>query len=120
MDAADIILHSSPHTVGHLSRELSTVGIVPCYREEECSDGMATMPFSVEERSQLLQVKGVGPKVIERLEQLGIDTFPKLAQQDAVAVCSAAAATVGSSCWKNSPQAKKAIEAAIALALSAR
>lgn len=75
------------------------------------------MPFSQEERDSLLRVKGVGPKVIERLEQLGIDSFATLARQDAAAVCSAAAAALGSSCWKNSPQARKAIEAAIARAI---
>lgn len=75
------------------------------------------MPFSQEERDNLLRVKGVGPKVIERLEQLGIDSFATLARQDAAAVCSAAAATLGSSCWKNSPQARNAIEAAIARAI---
>jgi predicted flap endonuclease-1-like 5' DNA nuclease len=78
------------------------------------------MAFPQEERNVLLRVKGVGPKVIERLEQLGIDSFATLARQDAAAVCSAAAAVVGSSCWKNSPQARKAIEAAIAQAASFR
>jgi uncharacterized HAD superfamily protein len=81
---------------------------------------MKTMPFSAEEHAQLLGVKGVGPKVIERLEQLGVDTFVKLAQQNADTVCAAAAAAVGSSCWKNSPQARKAIEAAIAVAAISR
>ncbi len=76
------------------------------------------MPFSNEERARLLRLKGVGPKVIERLEQLGIDSFAVLARQDAAGVCATAAAMVGSSCWKNSPQARKAIEAAIALAMA--
>ncbi|WP_298377784.1 helix-hairpin-helix domain-containing protein [Azospirillum sp.] len=75
------------------------------------------MPFSQEERDSLLRVKGVGPKVIERLEQLGIDSFATLARQDAAAVCDATAAALGSSCWKNSPQARKAVEAAIARAI---
>jgi len=74
------------------------------------------MPFSSEERDRLLSVKGVGPKVIERLEQLGIGSFAELAAQDAAAVCAATAAALGASCWKNSPQARKAIEAAIAAA----
>jgi len=77
------------------------------------------MPFSVDERAKLLGVKGVGPKVIERLEQLGIESFAVLARQDAAAVCTAAAALAGSSCWKNSPQARKAVDAAIALAAAA-
>lgn len=74
------------------------------------------MPFPGDERDRLLSVKGVGPKVIERLEQLGIDRLSKLAGQDAAALCAAVASLVGGSCWKNSPQARKAIEAAIALA----
>ncbi|SMH55848.1 Pathogenicity locus [Azospirillum agricola] len=74
------------------------------------------MPFPSDERDRLLSVKGVGPTVIARLEQLGIERLSTLAEQDAAALCGAAAAMLGSSCWKNSPQARKAIEAAIALA----
>jgi len=33
-------------------------------------------------------------------------------------VCAGAAASVGSTCWKNSPQARKAVEAAVAAARS--
>jgi len=74
------------------------------------------MPFSAEEHALLLGVKGVGPTVILRLEQLGFDSFATLAHQDAGVICAAAAAVVSSSCWKNSPQARRAIEAAIAVA----
>ncbi|MBP2229864.1 putative flap endonuclease-1-like 5' DNA nuclease [Azospirillum agricola] len=74
------------------------------------------MPFPSDERDRLLSVKGVGPTVIARLEQLGIERLSTLAAQDAAALCAAAASMLGSSCWKNSPQARKAIEAAIALA----
>ena len=77
------------------------------------------MAFSEVERDALLRVKGVGPKVVERLEQLGLDSLAVLAGQDAHAICAAAAGLVGSSCWKNSPQARRAIEAAIALAKQA-
>jgi len=74
------------------------------------------MPFSVGEREVLLKVKGVGPKVIERLEQMGIESFAQLKQAKAQDVVSAASAIVGSSCWKNSPQARAAIQAAISAA----
>jgi predicted RecB family nuclease len=77
------------------------------------------MPFSAEDRALLLAVKGVGPTVIARLEQMGIDRLSKLAQQNPLDICSQAAGLVGSSCWKNSPQARKAIEAAIGAAQSA-
>jgi predicted RecB family nuclease len=77
------------------------------------------MPFPANERATLLAVKGVGPTVIARLEQIGFDSLAQLAKADAVDVVSLASALVGSTCWKNSPQARKAIQGAIDLARSA-
>ncbi|BAV77339.1 RecA/RadA recombinase [Pseudomonas chlororaphis subsp. aurantiaca] len=77
------------------------------------------MPFSLEERQALLKVKGVGETVVARLEQLGIDSLAQLARADALDIVTQASALVGSSCWKNSPQARAAIQAAIALAKGA-
>lgn len=77
------------------------------------------MPFPLEERQALLKVKGVGETVVARLEQLGIDSLAQLAQADALDIVTQASALVGSSCWKNSPQARAAIQAAIALAKGA-
>jgi predicted flap endonuclease-1-like 5' DNA nuclease len=74
------------------------------------------MSFSDADRRLLLAVRGVGPKVIERLEQLGIDSLDQLAQQNAEGICVAAARLVGGTCWRNSPQARGAIERAIAAA----
>ena len=74
------------------------------------------MPFSSNEREALLKAKGVGPKVIERLEQMGIESFEQLKKANVQDIVSAASAIVGLSCWKNSPQARTAIEAAIAAA----
>ncbi|AZC20756.1 MULTISPECIES: Pathogenicity locus [Pseudomonas] len=74
------------------------------------------MTFSPEERAALLQVKGVGPTVVGRLEQLGIASLAELAGADALDIVTRASSLVGSSCWKNSPQARAAIQAAIALA----
>lgn len=71
------------------------------------------MAFTTDERATLLAVKGVGPTVIARLEQLGIDTLPALAQAQTADILAQAAAMLGSSCWKNSPQARAAIEGAI-------
>ena len=76
------------------------------------------MAFSTAEREQLLAVKGVGPTVLQRLEQLGYSSLAQLAQADARQIVEAAAGLVGSSCWKNSPQARSAIQAAIAQARS--
>jgi predicted flap endonuclease-1-like 5' DNA nuclease len=72
--------------------------------------------FSSDERSLLLGIKGVGPKVVERFEQLGIYTLAKLATRDAQAICEHAALLVGGTCWRNSPQARNAVAAAIAAA----
>lgn len=77
------------------------------------------MPFPLEERQALLKVKGVGETVVARLEQLGIDSLAQLAPADALDIVTQASALVGSSCWKNSPQARAAIQAAIALAKGA-
>lgn len=76
------------------------------------------MTFTEHERRILLATRGGGPRVIERLEDLGVGGFARLAQADAAAVCAGAAASVGSTCWKNSPQARKAVQAAIDAARS--
>lgn len=76
------------------------------------------MSFPAEERQALLKVKGVGATVVSRLEQLGFTSLAQLAAADALEIVTQAASLVGSSCWKNSPQARAAIQAAIALAKS--
>ena len=76
------------------------------------------MPFPLEERRALLGVKGVGPTVVARLEQMGIESLAHLSKANALGIVSNAAAIVGSTCWKNSPQARSAIQAAIAFAQS--
>lgn len=72
------------------------------------------MAFDEQARSQLLALKGVGPTVLQRLEQLGYHSLAQLAEADAAQIVQAAASLVGSTCWKNSPQARAAIQAAIA------
>lgn len=74
------------------------------------------MAFDARERAALLALKGVGPTVLRRLEQIGFGSLRELAGADAGDIVAAAAGLVGSSCWKHSPQARAAIEAAIALA----
>ena len=76
------------------------------------------MPFLPSERKALLGVKGVGPTVVARLEQMGFESLAHLSKANAVDIVSQASAIVGSTCWKNSPQARAAIQAAIALAQS--
>ncbi|MCL2309056.1 MAG: helix-hairpin-helix domain-containing protein [Proteobacteria bacterium] len=76
------------------------------------------MPFSQEERKALLSVKGVGPTVVARLEQMGVESLAQLSKANVLDVVSQVSTLVGSTCWKNSPQARAAIQAAIALAQS--
>ena len=76
------------------------------------------MPFPLEERRALLNVKGVGPTVVARLEQMGFESLAHLGKANALDIVSKASAMLGSTCWKNSPQARAAIQAAIALAQS--
>ena len=78
------------------------------------------MRFSDEERAALLEVKGVGPKVIERIEQFGVSGFSDLAGRDPGAMCAAVAAALGSTRWSNSPQARAAMAAAVAAARGRR
>ncbi|EZP62735.1 helix-hairpin-helix domain-containing protein [Pseudomonas sivasensis] len=74
------------------------------------------MPFSPEERAALLALKGVGPTVITRLEQMGIESLAELRKSNVSDILAQASAALGSTCWKNSPQARAAITAAVELA----
>ncbi len=76
------------------------------------------MAFPPQDREALLAVRGVGPTVIQRLEQIGFNSLQDLAGADALEVVTSAAGLVGSTCWKNSPQARSAVQAAIDLARS--
>ncbi|MCC6172237.1 MAG: helix-hairpin-helix domain-containing protein [Gammaproteobacteria bacterium] len=73
------------------------------------------MPFSESDRQLLLAAKGVGPTVNRRLEQLGYSSLTDLVRGDVDRMVQGAAALVGSTCWRNSPQARAAIAAAIAV-----
>ena len=72
--------------------------------------------FAPDERTRLLAVRGVGPRVVERLEEIGIASLADLAIASAPDICGRTAAILGATCWKNSPQARAAMEAAIACA----
>lgn len=74
------------------------------------------MPFPADERDALLQLKGVGPTVIKRLEEIGINSLLKLKDCQVDTITEHVAAMLHANCWKNSPQAKAAIAAAIELA----
>lgn len=74
------------------------------------------MAFSDSEKTALLAVKGVGPTVIRRFEQIGINSFDELARYDALTIAEMVAEMLHTTCWKNSPQARAAVAAAIARA----
>lgn len=74
------------------------------------------MAFSETEKAALLEVRGVGPTVIKRFEEIGIDSFSKLSLHNATDIAEMVASMLRASCWKNSPQALAAVEAAISRA----
>ncbi|RXJ82515.1 helix-hairpin-helix domain-containing protein [Arcobacter sp. F2176] len=76
------------------------------------------MPSSKEEKQKLLEVKFVGETVIRRFEQIGIDSLEALSKSSVEEITDIVSDILGSSCWKNSPQAKKAVQNAIDYALS--
>ena len=67
------------------------------------------MPFTDKEIQALLAVKGIGKTILQRLQQMSLDE----AAADLDDVLELGAKLTGSTCWKNSPQAKAAIAAAI-------
>ncbi|NOI13620.1 helix-hairpin-helix domain-containing protein [Vibrio hepatarius] len=71
------------------------------------------MAFSESEREILLSVKGVGPTVLKRFEEIGIDNLSDLATYRVDEIAEMVASMLRTTCWKNSPQAKAAIKAAI-------
>lgn len=76
------------------------------------------MPFTPGEREQLLAAHGVGPTVIARLEQSRFERLADLARASADDINAQIAALLGTTCWRNSPQARAAIANAIAQAQS--
>lgn len=77
------------------------------------------MGFTPQEKNALLEEKGVGPTVIKRFEEIGIDSLEQLSNYHADDIAEMVASMLQTTCWKNSPQAKAAIEAAIARAKKA-
>ena len=69
--------------------------------------------FSQEETQSLLAEKGIGKTVLQRLQQMGLDDVAKLAAADVDDMLQQGAALTGSTCWRNSPQARAAITTAI-------
>jgi len=71
------------------------------------------MPFSKEQKKELLKVKYVGETVVKRFEQIGINSLENLSKSSVDEITDIVSDILGSTCWKNSPQAKKAVQNAI-------
>lgn len=74
------------------------------------------MGFTDQEKQALLAVKGIGPTVIKRFEEIGITSLAQLAEHNVEDIANLVASMLRTTCWKNSPQARNAIAAAIELA----
>ena len=74
------------------------------------------MKFNEEEREILLSLKGVGPTVIKRFEEIGISSFKELKEYSVEEIADRVADMLRTTCWKNSPQARSAISNAIEVA----
>lgn len=72
--------------------------------------------FSEGEKQVMLNLKGVGPTVIQRLEELGYKTLSELRDKDPRELAHDISEHLGSLCWRNSPQARKALEKIVILA----
>lgn len=71
------------------------------------------MPLSEEEKRSLLSQKGIGATILKRLEEMGLDDVKILAVTSPDFILQRGAEITGSTCWRNSPQARKAIETAV-------
>ena len=70
--------------------------------------------FSVYLKGEIYAVqKGIGPTVLKRLTEMGLDNVAILAKTDPDFILQRGAEITGSTCWRNSPQARKAIETAV-------
>ena len=71
------------------------------------------MPFSEEEKRSLLSQKGIGATILKRLEEMGLDDVKILAVTSPDFILQRGAELTGSTGWRNSPQARNAIETAV-------
>lgn len=74
------------------------------------------MAFSKAEKEKLLTINGIGNTVIQRFEQIGIDSLLALSKTNTEDVIYQIASMLKVSCWKNSPQARASVNDAIQFA----
>lgn len=72
--------------------------------------------FSDWERQRLLDMPGVGPSVISRLEQIGICSLDQLADAEVDDLLLQISTLPGATSWRSSPQARIAVMLALAQA----
>ena len=75
-----------------------------------------TSSFPQEQRNAMLNLKGVGSTVVDRLEEIGFSELSQLQDVEPADLVQRIAAAVGSTCWRNSPQAKQAMQKIVSLA----
>lgn len=71
------------------------------------------MTFTEQEKKELLEIQGIGATFVARLEEMGFGSVELLRIASVEEIVSRGAEITGSSCYKNSPQAKRAAESAI-------
>lgn len=71
------------------------------------------MAFTEAEKQSLLAQKGIGPTILMRLAEMGLDDVKQLANTSPEFILQLGSEITGSTCWRNSPQARKAIETAV-------
>ena len=71
------------------------------------------MPLSESEKRSLLSQKGIGATILKRLTEMGLDDVKILATTNPDFILQRGAEITDSTCWRNSPQARKAIETAV-------
>ncbi|SUC11132.1 Uncharacterised protein [Pasteurella canis] len=71
------------------------------------------MAFTETEKQSLLAQKGIGPTILKRLAEMGLDDVNQLANSTPDFILQLGSEITGSTCWRNSPQARKVIETAI-------
>ena len=71
------------------------------------------MPLSESEKRSLLAQKGIGATILKRLGEMGLDDVKILAATNPDFILQRGAEITGSTCWRNSSQARKAIETAV-------
>lgn len=74
------------------------------------------MGFSMYEKREMLRLKGVGPMIVARLEQIGYSSLAQLAREDATHISNRIEQKLGLEGWHHSPRASYSIQAIINLA----